>query len=523
MNKQDLHKVVFDKWNNSVYNFKRKDAEKWVEEQPKTKDGEGILTWAREHPYLRVNTASVPSGIFPDTLSVKIHDVGTFPPKSRRAMILDDDVYDAFPHIRTFIPRGCCILEVDDQTNKKTTFHLVVFAMKKFTGGPGDDDDLSSLLESEDNEVETERSRERFEYYFSDNVNNSKKILKTSKENGEAAHLGFFKHEDVLYFVFGSKNVHMIVRNQEDVGKYKDRRYLTANMIAEVMKKQFNPDSESKIKTFIDHMVTNNLCANFEFLNVDYQHVELFDFTQSKYRFISFSSLVNLEKVSSDDLESDVKVASEAGLETVTVESFSYEQQKELFDIVRKDRGKEGSVLYYYNDKECIGMVKKKSAWYVCLRSVREKMKPFAERVHKKEFDNEEKAVSSLKSKIRSALRQKQDWIGFDDEALEKWITVAQGFAEWMLDAVKNNKVPLEQVRTAFPVVWNQYLTEKGQSDQIDVVIDASKINNKKRDREEGGNDNDQDRKQKRQKYNNNRGGRGGHRGKKKSAFDFTN
>ncbi len=37
------------------------------------------------------------------------------------------------------------------------------------------------------------------------------------------------------------------------------------------------------------YMITNKLTATFEFLQVDFQHIELFDFPSSKFRFIAFT------------------------------------------------------------------------------------------------------------------------------------------------------------------------------------------------------------------------------------------
>ncbi len=47
-------------------------------------------------------------------------------------------------HNRTYVPRGLCFLET--MTRGGTTeVQIVIFALKKFTGGPGDDDDLADV------------------------------------------------------------------------------------------------------------------------------------------------------------------------------------------------------------------------------------------------------------------------------------------------------------------------------------------------------------------------------------------
>lgn len=64
-----------------------------------------------------------------------LHDIKVAPPRRRKGMsVLDDDVYDMFEHVRTYVPRGFSILEISGGPNPPE-FHVVVYAMKKFTGG----------------------------------------------------------------------------------------------------------------------------------------------------------------------------------------------------------------------------------------------------------------------------------------------------------------------------------------------------------------------------------------------------
>ena len=205
---------------------------------------------------------------------------------------------------------------------------------------------------------DTERARERWEHYFTQEPSKAKYIIRTSKENGEAAHFSQFRWNGVQYYVFGSKNVHLIVKQASDLQKYTDKRYMTATMIANAMINQIVTKKDDKIQKFLDHLEKNDLSCCFEFLNVEYQHVEFFDFKDSKYRFITFTSNKDLKQLVDSNFEKNLTVAQEAGFETVKITTYQVEQQNKLFDEIREDIGNEGSVLYYFTaDNTCIGMV----------------------------------------------------------------------------------------------------------------------------------------------------------------------
>jgi hypothetical protein len=355
-----LHKAVFQKWLDTKTSFKLEEAESWVDRPPKSESAEDLLAWATEHPFLKVTCSAVPDGIFPQGTSVNLHDIVVKTPKRKRGpRIIDDDLYDAFPHLRTYVPRGVCILELLE--NKIRTLKIVIFSLSKFTGGPGDDDDQAGVLEEEAEhknesvEKDTEEARSRWEHYFIQPVKTATKIITTSKENGESAHVGQFRHQGQIYLLFGSKNVHLLVKTPQDIELYTDTRFNTAKSIATSMVKQFTEDS--RVQRFLDFMEENEYSSTFEFLNIEYQHVEFFDFEQNKYRFITFSSCKNLTQICAHDFDRSIQVAKDSGFETITVEHYDYSQQDEAFSKIRNAYGKEGSVLYYYSGEKCIGMV----------------------------------------------------------------------------------------------------------------------------------------------------------------------
>jgi hypothetical protein len=478
-----LHKSIFDKWDYSYTQYNRKNAEAWVTKGPVQETAEALLSWAKDHPFLRVVQCTIPNGIFPDGVTVILNDIQVTTPRRKRGpRIVDDDVYDAFPLVRKYAPRGSCILQLNSPENQ--TSKIVVFALKKFTGGPGDDDDLATALEEEAEhadknlEDDTQRARQRWEHYFVENPNRAQYIIRTSKENGEAAHLGQFRYLGEIYYIFGSKNVHLILKNPSDIEKYHEARFLTATMIAKAMIDRVMNNNDTNMQKFMDYMEEKDVCACFEFLNVDYQHVEVFDFEKSKYRFITFTSNKNLQQLCTDSFEDSVKIARDAGFETIVVTKYPANQQNQIYDDIRSEYGKEGSVLYYFNDADkCIGMMKKKSVWYVVVRAIREKIRGIAPRIAEGGVDQER--MAKLRKRLRQTIRQKQEWLGFDDEAKQKWINLAEAFSEWIHDCITNKKLDTHRVHTQFPAVWSQFLKEKNLDDNVKVVIDPNRIGKK--------------------------------------------
>ncbi len=111
----------------------------------------------------------------------------------------DDAVYDKNSDIRAKIARGNCILEQNDKGNKK--FDLVVYALRKFTGGLGDED-------------ETDRNAQDWRKYFVKDVKESKFVASLQKANGEAAHLACRWLDGEFVLFAGSKNVHLVFKKK---------------------------------------------------------------------------------------------------------------------------------------------------------------------------------------------------------------------------------------------------------------------------------------------------------------------
>ena len=124
--------------------------------------------------------------------------------------------------------------------------------------------------------------------------------------------------------------------------------------------------------------------------------------------------------------------------------------------------GHEGEVLYYLDSKgQVIGLLKRKTAWYVILRAIREKSATAL-----KAFQTNPSTLASVHAeKSEKRLREIKTWLGFSNGYLEKWLVLSNGFMNWLKTKSKDGSV--EHIRGVFPSVWKTYLTETQQSDEL--------------------------------------------------------
>lgn len=211
-----------------------------LEESPdetRSQSARNWLSWTSCQSQLRSVTSTVPAGILPshveaDLTDVKVHSRGP-----------DDKVYDANPKFRRRVARGNCVMELRDSQSCDTYADCVIFALKKFTGGLGDDDDRDI------------DDGFKFQKYFVRPIGDANRVICTRKMNGEAAHFAVRWLYDRFYVIAGSKNVHLLYWTKEDIQKYSDTRFVSSDrgrrcrirgrMAVEKRKKSILPDGNS--------------------------------------------------------------------------------------------------------------------------------------------------------------------------------------------------------------------------------------------------------------------------------------
>ncbi len=98
-------------------------------------------------------------------------------------------------------------------------------------------------------------------------------------------------------------------------------------------------------------------------------------------------------------------------------------------------------------ESNVIGILKKKTTWYIILRALREKLRSFLSAKSSTSLQELEKRVTARLISIKS-------WIGFTSEDLEKWKTISIEFLRWFDLNYRSNAITREDHSNRFPVLW---------------------------------------------------------------------
>jgi hypothetical protein len=78
----------------------------------------------------------------------------------------------------------------------------------------------------------------------------------------------------------------------------------------------------------------------------------------------------------------------------------------------------EGKVLYFLDSNENVfGVLKKKTAWYIILRALREKACSFCS-------PKNSHSAEDIKKKVTKRIAEIQDWLGYSDEYRKAWTVI---------------------------------------------------------------------------------------------------
>lgn len=369
------------------------------------------LDWANTYKNVRVVVENIPNGILPDGYIGRLHDV-------KVVERMDDDyLYENDPLLRDGVARGNCVLEL--QKGDIVTYLFIVRGLKKFT------DVLGKL--------------------FIRPMSEAKTIISIRKFNGEAAHLGVCKIEGHYYMCGGSKNVHMLFRNEQDLEKY-DLKSLRFTFAYEICKKIISLRLDAKL---LDFIMFNNVTVIFEYLNSDHQHVERI--YGNSLKFITWTSCdLNCDSMCRFSPDSGIDIAKFFGLDTAEYEIISIKNLASHINMVRASHGTEGVVLYFIDGKSTIGLNKIKSIWYIILRSIREKLRTALKRKWN---------VDKFEREMKRRIHELQDWLEFEDETKTNWFSLSVDFYSWCLNRMIDMNV--------FPILWNQFLKETDKDDDL--------------------------------------------------------
>lgn len=402
------------------------------------------LSWcSSQKKRVKVVDYDIPCPVLPPGVKGCLYDIKVDGGKRQP----DDKLYNGNPDLREKVARGNTILYLNDQHNG-VTHDAVVFALKKFTGGMGDEDE---------NQPETNHV---WKDYFLKPFSFVSRVVCTTKANGEAAHLSArFLPGHGFVLIAGSKNVHMLVRQEKDINQYTGPRFDFAVAVSQAVFRMLNAMTPEKALILLSLLHHSRFTTVFEILQPTNQHVvDLSYLDQSELRFLSFSAPYGDQSQDSYcavSPETSFAIAAALGIPAVTFTVIDPAEVENRMNLVRQGHGYEGEVFYFVDShNDVIGLLKKKTCWYVLSRAIREKAAA-AENVRRR-------GGSFPSSKVEHRLQSIQTWLGFSDACLEQWMVLGRGFLDWT-DRHGGN------VRKNFPIMWKQFLESIDGNDNISM------------------------------------------------------
>eukprot|EP00095_Tigriopus_kingsejongensis_P002818 maker-scaffold80_size398941-snap-gene-1.9 protein:Tk02818 transcript:maker-scaffold80_size398941-snap-gene-1.9-mRNA-1 annotation:"hypothetical protein BRAFLDRAFT_126791" len=402
--------------------------------------------------------ADIPAGILPAGLKGWLTDVRIGSPRNRR--VPDDAMYNQHADLREHIARGNTVWHLQDSAGGQISQDQVIFALKKFTGGMGDEDE---------NQPDNDKVWMK---YFLQPVTQTHRIVCTQKANGEAAHFSIRWLQGQFYVCAGSKNVHLLCRSREDIAKYSDGRYLVARTVAESALALIDSLEDDQASILLSFMHYTRVTGVFEILQPHYQHVvDLSHLPSSQLNFICFTLPFGAELSQKENSlcalqpQMALALARTLGLHTIDYEVIEGDQGEARMDLVRRGYGYEGEVFYYLDRRgNVIGLLKKKTAWYVMCRAIREKARQAHGDFEGKRGYDQIETVKKLKNRIG----QIQTWLGFGDTYKQAWEDLGVNYLIWLMGKAKAKTLPDEKVQGNFPALWKQFMKETNSCDRIE-------------------------------------------------------
>ncbi|KAG7384024.1 hypothetical protein PHYPSEUDO_003049 [Phytophthora pseudosyringae] len=439
---------------------------------------------AKENADVRVQQRHVLPELLPGLQAV--HDI-----KVGRPGRPDDAVYLKSSYAREWLPRGNCIAEWE--TTDGTYLFPLVRGYRKFTGQE-DDGELKKHTENEEEELSK---------FFTKPQVQSKWVISTTKENGEAGHLAVLKRSDGEFvYVLGSKNTHLIVRTVEDIERAREAQrethgsdpFLAAAPIATAILRMLFALEPAKRTLLCEFLWQTRATASFEVLCPSHQHVQLLDYLAEDTPVFYGLSLMTLDTLEGAEICVNPVLLYEfmraLGVRTVTYDivEFNVEAFEAALERSKCAYQHEGSVhLFLDNDAAVIGMQKHKSIWYVCLRAIREKAKTFCRTLYsKKPPKGRAKAMTPTealkigKESVQKRFRAIPGFLRISDEVSNAYEALGEQFLEYLFEeelfrgvaASKEQEEKCKQVvrdvADLFPVIWKRFLEHTGASDAIE-------------------------------------------------------
>ncbi|ETN02468.1 hypothetical protein PPTG_16422 [Phytophthora nicotianae INRA-310] len=402
----------------------------------------------------------------------------------------DDAVYLKSAYAREWLPRGNCIAEW--KTQETTYFFPLIRGYRKFTGQE-DDGELKKRTGNEEEELSK---------FFTKPQTQSKWVISTTKENGEAGHLSVLKRSDGEFvYVLGSKNTHLIAQTVEDIERTRETQkkesgndpFFAAAPIATAILRMLFSLEAAKRKLLCDFLWQTRTTASFEVLCPSHQHVQLLDYLSEDTPVFYGLSLMTLNTPEGAEICVNPVLPYELmralGIRTVTYDivEFNVDAFEAALERSKCAYQHEGGVhLFLDDDASVIGMQKHKSIWYVCLRAIREKAKTFCRTLNSKKPPKgrakpltPNQVLITGKESVKKRFQAIPGFLRISDEVSNDYEALGEQFLEYLFKnelfsgvvATSEQEEKCKQVARdvvdLFPIVWKRFLDHTGTSDVI--------------------------------------------------------
>lgn len=244
---------------------------------------------------------------------------------------VDDSIYIKHYELWEALPRGCCFIEI--KKSNKVYYSGFLNGLRKF----GYKEDT----------------------HFKLNDKNEYSVY-TEKENGECFHITAVVIDDIIFWIGGSKNVHICITDyNQDIKNYTKDRFTFSNKFM----KMFLKDNLEKFAHFL---FNNSFTACAEICSLDNQH--LVDYQSDCIKFFAL-----VPKYTDTTLCVNPIIAKEyfsnLGLSSVDVSN------DDLSEFYKYKENSEGAVVYICENNNVVFVYKWKNDNYVFRRAIREQMR----------------------------------------------------------------------------------------------------------------------------------------------------
>ncbi|KAH3743523.1 hypothetical protein Pelo_15070 [Pelomyxa schiedti] len=341
-----------------------------------------------------------------------------------------------------------------------------VQGMPKFTG----------LSTDEEDESETPNKRSVNHMCNRQLIQRASHFLVTTKANGKAAVITAFEFEGKLYYILGSKNVHVVV-SASDLSK------MTAHVpaenklavgISQVITRHFLQLENGQLHKLNRLLLTHTLCGEYE----DGEHIVPHPGSPGISWFALVPKQGDIPGESCDRL-SALETLKSFGLPTVNFALHPKSDLLQEFVRLRRTPHMEGAVIDFMVSKpdggySVVETVKFKSVWYVLTRSVREILR-FTLAPFKTKSMSKEAQISEVMQRINKTIKARSsDFLHLSPETVESYLDLYRAFVSWFIRKRYDGSTIN---RDGLAVHWSEFLQETKISDVIDSVeVDTQEL-----------------------------------------------